>query len=249
MNIVNKPSITIDDCREWLKSKKECNEIVFEIIDIMWEAAIRNGIDPCVLLAQSLIETNNFMSEKHVKNHNTGSLKDVNYKYGMFLGYEGDTTFRTWEGGINAHSDHLALYAGVKGFPKHNPNANINNDGFDIKGLTTDPMHLRYLFGTCTKVEYLSGDWANDKDYGQRIVNLVNEMIEYTRENKSNKVKENKDDVNVETALMNKIENLQEAYYRKEEECEEQYEEICKLKDIIVDLLNEICDLKRKLNK
>ena len=79
MKIVNKPSISIDRCREWLKTKKECNEIVFEILDIIWEASIRNGVDPCVLLAQSLIETDYFMSEKHVKNHNTGSLKDVNY--------------------------------------------------------------------------------------------------------------------------------------------------------------------------
>lgn len=244
MNIINKPSITINECREWLKTKKECNEIVFELLDIIWEASIRNGIDPCVLLAQSLIETNYFMSEKHVKNHNTGSLKDVNYKYGMFLGYEGDTEFRTWEGGITAHSDHLALYAGVKGFPKYNPNGNINNDGFDITGLTTDPMHFRYLMGACTKVEYLSGDWAETDDYGDQIVELVNEMIKYTKENKV------KEKVSVDTdRLVKKHENLQEAYYKKEEECEEQYEEICKLKDIIIDLLNEISDLKRRINK
>ena len=58
MKIVNKPSISIDRCREWLKTKKECNEIVFEILDIIWDASLRNGVDPCVLLAQSLIETN-----------------------------------------------------------------------------------------------------------------------------------------------------------------------------------------------
>ena len=243
MKIVNKPSISIDRCREWLKTKKECNEIVFEILDIIWEASIRNGVDPCVLLAQSLIETDYFMSEKHVKNHNTGSLKDVNYKYGMFLGYEGETVFRTWEGGINAHSDHLALYAGVEGFPKHNPYSGIQDNEFAINGLTTDPMHFRYLVGSCTNVEHLSGDWAETDDYGDRIVELVNEMIEFTKENKA------KEKVCVDNdSLVKRCENLQEAYYKKEEECEEQYEEICKLKDIIIDLLNEISDLKRKIN-
>ena len=68
-------------------------------------------------------------------------------------------------------------------------------------------------------------------------------MIEYTKENNT------KEKVSVDTdSLLKKYENLQEAYYKKEEECEEQYEEICKLKDIIIDLLNEISDLKRKLN-
>ena len=243
MKIVNKPSISIDRCREWLKTKKECNEIVFELLDIIWDASLRNGINPCVLLAQALIETNYFNSEKHVNNHNTGSLKEPIYKYGMLLGYKGDFMFRGWRSGISAHSDHLALYAGVKGFPKHNPHSNTHDNEFTVNGLTSDPMHFHYLIGSCTNVEHLSGDWAETDDYGEQIVELVNEMIKYTKENKV------KEKVSVDTdRLVKKHENLQEAYYKKEEECEEQYEEICKLKDIIIDLLNEISDLKRKIN-
>ena len=44
MKIVNKPSITIGECREWLKTKKECNEIVFELLDIIWDASLRNEL-------------------------------------------------------------------------------------------------------------------------------------------------------------------------------------------------------------
>ena len=246
MNIINKPSITIDECREWLNNKEEIDQLANEVLDIIWEASLRNGIDPCVLLAQALIETNYFISKDHVDNHNTGSLKNVSYEYGMFWGYEGDTKFKTWDDGINAHSDHLALYAGVEGFPKHNPNSDLyKRDFITIEAITNDPMHFPYLMGTCTKVENLCGDWAETEDYGNQLVELVNEMILYTK-NKQ-KAKEKKVSVNT-NSLVKKHEKLQEVCYKKDEECENPYEEICKLKDIIIDLLNEISDLKRELN-
>ena len=69
--------------------------------------------------------------------------------------------FATWEDGISAHLDHLALYAGANGYPKSN---------------TMDPRHFAYLFGTCKYVEDLGGRWAPSNDYGRKLLNYVNEI-------------------------------------------------------------------------
>lgn len=180
MNIINKPSITIAECEVWLNNKEGVSLLANKLLPIIWVAATRNDIDPCVLLAQALIETNNFNDIEHLNGCNTGSLRTAIYSHGMVMGFEkGYTKFNSWNEGIHAHADHLALYAGVKGFPKHNPHVKTNE--YNTNELTLDPMHFHYLFGTCTKVENLSGDWSKTNNYGQEIVNLVNDMINYTR--------------------------------------------------------------------
>jgi hypothetical protein len=70
-------------------------------------------------------------------------------------------TFRSWEEGIQAHVDHLALYAGAAGYPKAS---------------TPDPRHFPYLRGTVTTVEALGGKWAPNPSYGAEIVQMMNKL-------------------------------------------------------------------------
>jgi carbon monoxide dehydrogenase subunit G len=66
--------------------------------------------------------------------------------------------FSTWEEGIQAQIDHLALYAGAPGYPKAE---------------TPDPRHFPYLKGTAPNVEDLGGKWAPSANYGKDIVAMM----------------------------------------------------------------------------
>ena len=239
MNIINDPSITVDECREWLKTKNKCNEIVFDLLDTMWFASIRNGIDPCVLLAQSLIETDYFTNKINLFNRNTGNLRDVS----LFKKYGGYTTFDSWIKGIHAHADHLALCAGANGFPKRSIRSKkLYRNGltmFKLNELTFDPMHFEYLMGTCTKVEHLYNEERKNHDYAQKIVELVNEMIEFTKRTK-------------EIEMNNKVDILTTNFKKLKEEHNDLYKELNMMKDAVSDLLEinlEFCKIIKLLEK
>ncbi len=63
--------------------------------------------------------------------------------------------FSSWEEGITACVDHLALYAGAPGYPRPD---------------TPDPRHFSSLRGVAPTVEALGGRWAPSPDYGVSIV-------------------------------------------------------------------------------
>jgi|GEM_PF-2090328 len=65
--------------------------------------------------------------------------------------------FDSWDDGIKAQLDHLALYAGAEGYPRKD---------------TTDPRHFPEIKGTAATVEALGGKWAGSLYYGQDVVKL-----------------------------------------------------------------------------
>jgi hypothetical protein len=82
--------------------------------------------------------------------------------------------FKSWEEGIQAHADHLGLYAGAKNYPKYSPNTkNYTNEKYKANGTTLDPRHFTYLYGKCPTVEGLSGTWATDKKYATTLKNII----------------------------------------------------------------------------
>jgi len=69
--------------------------------------------------------------------------------------------FSSWREGVQAHIDHLALYAGQLGYPK---------------SVTPDPIHSSALFGTAIGVELLSGKWTSSSTYGGTVVANMNQI-------------------------------------------------------------------------
>jgi len=69
--------------------------------------------------------------------------------------------FRTWRQGVTAHLDHLALYAGARGYPKRR---------------TPDPRHFPFLHGRARTVQALGGAWAPSRSYGREIVRMAREI-------------------------------------------------------------------------
>ena len=177
MKIINKPTATYRQCEEWIKSKKSANKLALENLPIMWNCAIKNGIDPVILIAQSMKETGwyNFGGVVPASFHNPCGLKITkgggDYKVGAHM------RFKSWEDGIMAQSDHLALYAGGPTVPKYSPECGTHqNKDCKANGTTKDPRHFTYLFGKCPTVESLGCNWAPSASYGTDIVRMVNEV-------------------------------------------------------------------------
>ena len=177
MKIINKPTATFKQCEAWIKSKKTANKLALENLQIMWDCAIANGIDPAVLIAQSMKETGwyNFGGVVPTSFHNPCGLKITkgggDYEVGAHM------RFKSWKEGIMAQSDHLALYAGAPNMPKYSPEcASHQNANCKANGTTQDPRHFTYLFGKCPTVESLGCNWAPSASYGTDIVKMVNEI-------------------------------------------------------------------------
>jgi hypothetical protein len=62
---------------------------------------------------------------------------------------------------VAAHLDHLALYAGARGYPKRH---------------TPDPRHFPFLHGRARTVQALGGAWTPSRSYGREIVRMAREI-------------------------------------------------------------------------
>ena len=175
MKILGNPTATLEQCKKWISGVKTANKLAVELTPVLWDAAMANGINPVVLIAQAMVETGyfNFKGVLNASFHNTCGLKTT--KGGGDYVANAHMKFKTWEEGIKAHSDHLALYAGSPKFPKYSPNTKgCENKNCKSNGLTLDPRHFSYLHGKSKTVEGLSGTWATNKNYAKTIMTLVN---------------------------------------------------------------------------
>jgi len=157
------PSANIYTAINW-SAKKQASKLFQDIAHLYWDIWTKVGLNPVLGYVQFA--------------HETGFLYKIPSAAGIDESYHnpcglkttvggGDYTasahkkFESWEEGIQAHADHMALYAGVKGYPKEK---------------TPDPRHFPYLFGTAKTVEQLGGKWAPSTTYGNRLVDMMKEL-------------------------------------------------------------------------
>ena len=179
MKILGNGLVTYRQCETWLKNVGMANKIAIEVLPLLWSAAVDNGIVPEILIAQAMIETGyfNFGGVLNASFHNTCGLKTTqgggNYEANAHM------KFATWKEGIQAHADHLALYAGAPKFPKYAPNClTYTNPKYKSNGSTPDPRHFPSLYGKCPTVESLTGNWATSAKYAEKILSLVKDIRE-----------------------------------------------------------------------
>ena len=177
MNILGTSSVTLKQCEIWIKNIKTANKLAIENMPILYNAAVERGILPEVLIAQAMVETGyfNFGGVLNASFHNTCGLKTT--KGGGDYVANAHMKFSSWKEGIEAHADHLALYAGSPKFPKYSPNTKgYENDKYKVNGTTLDPRHFTYLHGKSKTVEGLSGTWATNKNYAKDLMKLINSI-------------------------------------------------------------------------
>ena len=174
MNILGEPQVSYQQLETFIKSVKTANKLAIELLPLFWRAAINNGIRPEILYSQALVETGyfNFGGVLNASFHNTCGLKTT--KGGGDYVANAHMKFKSWKDGIQAHADHLGLYAGAKNCPKYSPETkNYQNEKYKANGTTLDPRHFTYLYGKCPTVEGLSGTWATDKKYAKTLLGII----------------------------------------------------------------------------
>ena len=159
-SILGPATATLEQCQEWAKSKKATQTFINNL-PIYFKKCANVGINPVVAIVQYAKETGygkfggvlteDFKNPCGLKIPAGGDCKDP----------EVHKRFATWEDGIKAHIDHLALYAGAEGYPKSD---------------TLDPRHFSYLKGKCKTVEALSGNWSPSSTYGNDLVKMLKEV-------------------------------------------------------------------------
>lgn len=160
LNIISKPTSTYEQCKKWAEDKK-ASDLFMEILPILYNTAVENGVDPTLVVVQCAKETGycrfggvldaSFKNTCGLKTPSGGGDKDKN----------AHTKFDSWEDGVLAQVQHLALYAGKDGYPVSNPK---------------DPRHFADLFGKCKTVKSLSNNWAGS-GYGEDLEKMMNEIM------------------------------------------------------------------------
>lgn len=158
--IVAAPRATVGQAQAWAK-QKGATELFISLASIFWRLAPSIGVDPVVAYTQSAKETGlgkfggvldaSYMNPCGMKKKEGGGDYDK----------EAHQRFGSWEQGIQAQLDHLALYAGVSGYPKAS---------------TPDPRHFDFIKGTAATVEALGGKWAPSASYGTDILKMMGEL-------------------------------------------------------------------------
>jgi len=162
LSILGNTKITSLQAQEWARSKGATEEFI-SLAPMFWLIASKAGVNAAGAYAQSGKETGygkfggvidaTYKNPCGMKTHDGGGNYDPN----------AHQRFSTWEEGVTAQVDHLALYAGAPGYPLTN---------------TPDPRHFGFILGTAKTFEDLGGKWAGSATYGTSIVAMVKDMSE-----------------------------------------------------------------------
>lgn len=153
MKILGPSQSRIEDAQGWAASRGASGLFV-ALAELYWRYAPERGVRPEVAYAQSAKETafGNYGGVVDPSFRNPCGLKTAEATGDAPSDHQ---VFPTWEVGIQAHLDHLALYAGALGYPLTD---------------TPDPRHFAFLFGTAPRVEALGSSWAPAPDYGTSLI-------------------------------------------------------------------------------
>lgn len=153
--IMGSTHVTLEQAKRWAKSRG-ATSLFISLADIYWRLAPIKGVNPWVAYCQAAKETGygRFGGVIDSSYHNPCGLKT---RHATGDRPEDHQRFNSWEEGISAHLDHLALYTGAPGYPKT---------------ITTDPRHFRWILGKAKTVLELD-EWAGDPNYAPDLLKLV----------------------------------------------------------------------------
>ncbi|MGN0144884.1 MAG: glucosaminidase domain-containing protein, partial [Clostridium sp.] len=163
-NIISNTEVTAEQAKQWAKSKG-ATETFAELSKLYWKYADDSGVNPGIAYVQAAKETGY---------GKFGGVLDESYKNpcGMKTASGGGDydknahqKFNSWDEGVQAHLDHLALYAGADGYPKSN---------------TYDPRHFVTIKGKATTTNSLGGRWAPSAVYGEEVGKLYMNLLDYS---------------------------------------------------------------------
>ena len=162
--IISDSEVTVEQAKNWAKSKGATQTFI-NLADLYFKYSSEcGGVNPAIAYVQASKETGygNFGGVLDESYHNPCGLKTASG--GGDTDKNAHQKFDTWDEGVQAHMDHLALYAGADGYPKDN---------------TYDPRHYVTIKGKATTVNSLGGNWAPSATYGEEINQLYENLLDF----------------------------------------------------------------------
>ena len=174
--IISDSEVTEKQAIKWAKSKG-ATETFQDLAKLYFDYSSECGdVNPAIAYVQAAKETGygKFGGVLDESYHNPCGLKTASG--GGDTDKDAHQKFDSWDEGVQAHMDHLALYAGAKGYPKKN---------------TSDPRQFATKKGVATTVNALSTQWAPSPTYGEEVNALYKDLldfagVEYTKDIKDN---------------------------------------------------------------
>ena len=142
---------------------KNAHERFVDIAPVYWEYSHKTGIRPEILYVQAALETGygHYTGNVPANHNNWAGIKTAT---GSGHRAEDFESFPTPEDGVRGHFNHMAAYTGLS--PLGKPHGRYHT-------VTRIPWA-----GTVRYAEDLSGKWAPNPDYHERIVEMVGEIVE-----------------------------------------------------------------------
>jgi hypothetical protein len=169
MRIMGPPSARIDVIQRKLREQNRPTYFIDVMVPALYKEALRYGIDPVVMVAQSAKETGYGTFTGKVKDwfYNPAGIKVHPTEQALVPGVtDGDNPlahqrFSSWTMGARAHAQHLRAYCGAP-VP------------------VEDVVHPRYFVVNrrITSVEELGGAWAPSPTYGNEVQRIALTLIE-----------------------------------------------------------------------
>lgn len=153
-NILCSPTSTVSQMKNWAKSKKATNTFINNA-QYFYDYGKKMGVNPTLAYAQYGWESSYGQFKGQVKESmkNTMGLKDADNKNYV--------TFSSWNQGIEAHIDHLGIYAGGSKYPRSG---------------SPDPRHFMSMYGKYSTIDSMSKAWSGESNYANNLRNLMKEI-------------------------------------------------------------------------
>lgn len=163
--IISDSKVTENQAKKWAKSKGATQDFI-DLAEYYFDYSSKHGnVNPAIAYVQAAKETEYGKYDDVLKEsyNNPGGLrKDV--KKNTFQ------EFDSLKKGVQAHLDHLALLAGVQGYPDEN---------------SYDQIQSSKIKGKAVTVNDLSGNWTASDTYGEKISDLYKDLLEFSGVNYS----------------------------------------------------------------
>ena len=184
--IISDSEVTVKQAENWAESKGATKTFI-GLADLYFKYSPDCGdVNPAIAYVQAAKETGfgKFGGVIDESYHNPCGLKTSsggdNYDPNAHQKFDG------WDEGVQAHMDHLALYAGAKGYPKDD---------------THDPRPFVTIKGKATTVNSLGTKWAPSVTYGEEVSALYENLmdfagVDYPKDTKDNSTTNNSNNSN-----------------------------------------------------
>ncbi|OOM77217.1 N-acetylmuramoyl-L-alanine amidase LytC precursor [Clostridium puniceum] len=160
--IISQTEVTVKQAEQWAKSNGATDNFI-RLAQLYWKYAKDHGnVNPAIAYVQAAKETGygKFGGVLNDSYKNPCGMKTV--VGGSDTDPNAHQKFDSWDEGVQAHLDHLALYADADGYPRSS---------------TYDPRHFITIKGKAVTVNDLGGKWAPSLTYGEEVNKLYDNLM------------------------------------------------------------------------